>query len=98
MRQNIAVITGACLLFLLYLGGCEKSTMTTQPDQTRPVAQQDQATMGSIIAQDPLFTTDATALSDAVPSLAKTDADNRSGWVGTKNSIHITHCYVQPGK
>ncbi len=74
MRQNIAVIASSCLLFLFCLGGCEKSNMTTQPDQMRPVAQQDQATMGSIIAQDPFFTTDAAALSDADPSLAKTDA------------------------
>ncbi|MCX6122644.1 MAG: hypothetical protein NTX44_13625 [Ignavibacteriales bacterium] len=75
MKQKIAVITSACLLILFYFEGCERSsTMATQPDQIRPVAQQDQSAMGSIIAQDPLFTTDAAALNDADPSLAKTDA------------------------
>ncbi|MGD1046392.1 MAG: hypothetical protein ABR936_13865 [Bacteroidota bacterium] len=75
MKQSIVIITSACLLFLLYLGGCERaSNMATQLDQTKPVAQQDQTAMASIIAQDPLFTTDAAELSDANPSLAKTNA------------------------
>ena len=96
MRQSIAVITSACLLFLFYLGGCERSNMATQPDQTRPVAQQDQIAMGSIIAQDQLFTTDAAALSDADPSLAKTDAAIvPNGWGRKIQSTSRTVTYNQ---
>jgi hypothetical protein len=66
-------ISGTILLFLLGILGCEKSSnLSTQPDTIIPVATQDQTAIGSVIAQDPLFTTDANALSDAVPSLAKT--------------------------
>jgi hypothetical protein len=74
MRRSIAVIVGTSLFLLIYLTGCEKSSpMPTQPSASTPVAQQDQTAMASIIAQDPLFTTDATALNDGDPSLAKTD-------------------------
>jgi len=47
--------------------------MATQPSNSIPVSQQNQAAMASVIAQDQLFTTDQTALSDAAPTLAKTD-------------------------
>jgi hypothetical protein len=74
MRCSIAVIIGAGLFFLFSLTGCEKSSrMPTQPSASVPGSQQDQAAMASIIAQDPLFATDATALNDGDPSLGKTD-------------------------
>lgn len=74
MRRSIALTFGSGLFFLFAFTGCQKSSqMPTQPSASTPVAQQDQAAMASIIAQDPLFTADATALSDGDPSLAKTD-------------------------
>jgi hypothetical protein len=73
MRQYFFVFC-ASLFLLLFVIGCEKSSnMATQPGNSMPVSQQNQAAMASLIAQDQLFTTDQTALSDAVPALAKTD-------------------------
>jgi len=96
MKQKIAVITSVCLLFLFYLEGCERSNMATQPDQTRPVSQQDQSAIGSIIAQDPILTSDAAALSDADPSLAKTDAAIvPNGWGRKIQSSSRTVTYNQ---
>jgi hypothetical protein len=97
MKQKIAVIASVWLLVLFCLEGCERpSNMATQPDQTKPVAQQDQSTMGSIIAQDPLFTTDASALNDADPSLAKTDgAIVPQGWGRKIQSSSRTVTYNQ---
>jgi hypothetical protein len=67
-RQLIALGAGLLLCML----GCEKSSdLATQPDTFIPITTQDQVVMGKIIAQDPIFTTDAAALSDDVPSLAK---------------------------
>jgi hypothetical protein len=74
MRRQLIVL-GACLLAILSIVGCEKSSnLATQPDTVIPVAAQDQTVMGSLIALDPIFTTDAAALSDDIASLAKTNA------------------------
>jgi len=74
MRHQLIVL-GAGLLLLLSVFGCEKSSdMATQPDLGIQVTSQDQAAMGSLIARDPIFTTDAAALSDDVPSLSKMGA------------------------
>jgi len=71
MRHQLIVL-GAGLLLLLSVIGCEKSSdMATQPGMGVQVTSQDQSAMGSLIARDPIFTTDAAALSDAVPSLSK---------------------------
>jgi hypothetical protein len=68
-------ILGTVLVLVLFIMGCEKSsTMSTQPGISTPVSQQDQTTMGGLISQDVLFTTDVTALNDNVQTLAKTDS------------------------
>ncbi len=70
--RNQLIVLGAGLLLLLSIFGCEKSSdMATQPGMGVQVTSQDQSAMGSLIARDPIFTTDAAALSDDVPSLSK---------------------------
>jgi hypothetical protein len=96
MKRRL-VVFNTCLFLLMSVIGCEKSSdMATQPDQSKPVAQQDQAVMGSMIAQDPLFTGDAVALNDAIPSLAKTDtAVIPHGWGRKIQSTSRTVSYNQ---
>ena len=75
MRRQFIVL-GSGLFLLLFMIGCEKSSnLSTQPGNSAPVSQQDQATIASIISNDPLLSvsTDQSALNDAVPTLAKTD-------------------------
>ena len=97
MKHRFAGIAIISLLFLLYFGGCERSSnMATQPGQNTPVAIQDQTAMGGMIAADPLFTTDATALSDADPSLAKTDTTVMpAGWGRKIQNSSRTVTYLQ---
>ncbi len=81
MRRSIAIVVGTGSLFLFAFTGCQKSSMPTQPGASNPVPQQDQTAMANVIAQDPLFTTDATALNDGSPSLSKADtAIAARGW------------------
>ncbi len=68
------IISGAGLLILICILGCERSSnLSTQPFNSTPVSQQDQTAIGNLISQDPLFTTDQIALNDDAPTLAKTD-------------------------
>ncbi len=73
MRRSIALVLGVGLFSLIYFSGCEKSSnMVTQP--VGPVSQQSQSEISGLISNDPLFTTDATALSDGAPPLGKIDS------------------------
>jgi hypothetical protein len=75
MKWNTVILFGIGLIFLSLLVGCDKpANMTTQPSATSSVSQQDQAALGNVISQDPLFTTDAAALSDTPPSSLRNDS------------------------
>jgi hypothetical protein len=86
MKWNKSVLLSTGFIILSLLIGCEKSSnMTTQPAVSSPVSQQTQAAVANVISQDPLFTTDADALSDAAPSFSNGDSSissivMRRGW------------------